>query len=348
MLHVVRKRMGRAWTRRRRRAPSAPALALATLLATFALVVPGRRFGAATRRGRRARRRTVLYLAAALVLPGQALALNGTPLPFVSTAPAERSAAPTELAVWATLYSCDGTAPEISCTIGVSYTEIPEAASYTLALIGPEGSTLHQGGVAGGAATVTVPYVGDGTYLARVSAYGAPANGRSEGGSTATHARRGPLIETAIATSDRPSGDEESGDDEEAQGGQRPPEAGADPGSLAPSGGSLEADPGAAPGASQSPAEPAPAGDPPAGDQPAEQPGAEQPPAEQPPPTECPAAEEPLADQASTEGVEDQAPAEGAEAPADGAPPAADSSSSGDPTTPGDPLDATPEDCPQA
>lgn len=112
----------------------------------------------------RRRRWTTLGLAAlalALALPA------GTP----AKAAAEQ-AVPVSLSVAASLSSCEVSDFQVRCEFTVSYEPIPGASSYTARVTSPDGSVADLGSVSATGTTFALPYVGDGTYSFRVSAYG--------------------------------------------------------------------------------------------------------------------------------------------------------------------------------
>lgn len=111
----------------------------------------------------RRRRRTILLAAMALALPLPAYALTQ-----------DEPAGPMELSVSASLASCGVSGSQVLCQIDVSFDPIEGAESYTASVTSPDGSVTDQGSVPAGGASVYVPYVGNGTYTVRVSAYGTP------------------------------------------------------------------------------------------------------------------------------------------------------------------------------
>jgi hypothetical protein len=82
--------------------------------------------------------------------------------------------APAAIDVSASVAGCDGSGDQVSCEIDIGFGSVDGADRYTAAVRGPDGSVQELGEVAGGSASLTVVYVGDGTYSVIVSAW---ANG---------------------------------------------------------------------------------------------------------------------------------------------------------------------------
>lgn len=73
--------------------------------------------------------------------------------------------------VEASLESCgNGKAP--TCEIAVFFEPPADAVAYEATVTAPDGSALLTAPAAPGSATLSVPYVGDGTYVVRVTAFG--------------------------------------------------------------------------------------------------------------------------------------------------------------------------------
>ena len=83
----------------------------------------------------------------------------------------ESGIAQQSIGVDASLKSCsDGATP--SCEIAVSFRPIAGAAVYETTITAPNGAELITMPAAADAETYSVPYVGDGTYGVRVTAFG--------------------------------------------------------------------------------------------------------------------------------------------------------------------------------
>ena len=113
------------------------------------------------------RRRTILLVSLALIVPLPAFALPGE----VETA---AGPAATDLAVTASLDGCGLLDTQIVCTLSVSYASLPNATGYTASVTGPDGTVTDFGSVPAGGTSLVVPYGGNGTYGVRVTAYGVP------------------------------------------------------------------------------------------------------------------------------------------------------------------------------
>ena len=108
------------------------------------------------------RRRHLLYVLAALAVPLPASAVvSGS-----DAAPA--------LSVSVALDQCGVASTAVVCKLDASFAPIDGARYYTAAVTGPDGSVVDYGDVPSGAASLWVPYVGNGTYTVTVSAWGAP------------------------------------------------------------------------------------------------------------------------------------------------------------------------------
>jgi len=117
----------------------------------------------------RRRRRTIGLVALALALPLPAYALTQ-----------DEPAGPASLSVSASLDSCGVSGSQVLCKIDVSFETIAGATSYTASVTSPDGSVTDLGTVPAGGTTAYVPYVGNGTYNVRVSAYGSPPENGGE------------------------------------------------------------------------------------------------------------------------------------------------------------------------
>jgi hypothetical protein len=94
---------------------------------------------------------------------------------------------PGGLSVTASLGDCGVAGEDIVCQIDVSFTGVEDADHYTASVTRADGSVQDLGtvgsGEGGGSASVSVPYVGAGTYSVTVSAWGTPddeAGGKAE------------------------------------------------------------------------------------------------------------------------------------------------------------------------
>ncbi len=94
---------------------------------------------------------------------------------------------PGGLSVSASLGGCGVAGEGIVCQIDVSFTGVEDADYYTASVTRADGSVQDLGtvgsGEGGGSASVSVPYVGAGTYSVTVSAWGTPddeAGGKAE------------------------------------------------------------------------------------------------------------------------------------------------------------------------
>ena len=109
------------------------------------------------------RRRRLAGLAClALLAPFPAIALDGGEDALAS------------IAVDASLQGCGLMDSRIVCTIDASWSAVDGADRYTATVAAPDGSVTDAGEVGAGGTSIWVPYVGDGTYSVRVSAYGDP------------------------------------------------------------------------------------------------------------------------------------------------------------------------------
>jgi hypothetical protein len=226
----------------------------------------------------RGHRRAALYAALALAIPLPAFALTGE----------DAGDAPAGLDVSASLVGCGLAKSHIVCTIDATYGPVEGATSYSASVTAPNGAVTDYGAVEPGAAALTVPYAGNGTYSVRITAYGDPP-GPAETGviDTATSDEAGgeANIEVRGARGEAP----EERDDEAA-----PQAPAVDGGEIAPAATTPEAAAPAAPAA----AGPAPAPQTGGGEAPAPAPTdpcAEEPPTE-PALDEAPAPEEGKAD----------------------------------------------------
>ena len=105
----------------------------------------------------------LLLVLAALVVPLQAGALN-------------EGDAPIAMDVSATLEGCGVSDTGIVCEIGVSWSGVEGADSYSATVTGPGGAVSEMGtvgsGPEGGSTSLWVPYAGDGIYSVTITAWG--------------------------------------------------------------------------------------------------------------------------------------------------------------------------------
>jgi len=95
------------------------------------------------------------------------------PLPAnAGTKPAPERVPPALLMVSASLNSCDASGAQVQCKFSLSFESIPGASTYAASVTSADGSVTDLGNVAAGGGAVSVPYVGNGTYSFRISAYG--------------------------------------------------------------------------------------------------------------------------------------------------------------------------------
>ena len=78
------------------------------------------------------------------------------------------------LSVSASLDQCGVASTSVVCKFDASYNEVSGADYYTASVTGPDGSVVDYGNVPGGATSLWVPYVGNGTYTISISAWGEP------------------------------------------------------------------------------------------------------------------------------------------------------------------------------
>jgi hypothetical protein len=109
------------------------------------------------------KRRHLLYLLAALAVP----------LPASAVMSSDAPAAPS-LSVSVSLDSCGVASTTVVCKLDATFAPIEGARYYSAAVTGPDGSVVDYGDVPSGAASLWVPYVGNGTYTVTVSAWGEP------------------------------------------------------------------------------------------------------------------------------------------------------------------------------
>jgi hypothetical protein len=119
----------------------------------------------------RARRRAAATLALAALAAGGALALRN-PDPGLAALETET------IAVRASLDSCteprrDGAR---SCHLAAAFDKVADAEYYEAAITAPDGSHLLTAPAEPSGSVFSVPYVGDGTYRVRITAYGSPAD----------------------------------------------------------------------------------------------------------------------------------------------------------------------------
>ncbi len=141
------------------------------------------------------RKRTLILALLALAVPLPALAISD------QSVDAEAGPAVAAIPVSASLDTCGVLAVEIVCKINVSFPPVPGATSYSASVTAADGSVTDHGSVGAGAATLFVPYAGDGGYSVRIVAYGPPAD-------PADADDQGEIIATGVSRS--PSDDAES------------------------------------------------------------------------------------------------------------------------------------------
>ncbi len=117
------------------------------------------------------RRRTVLLALLAVAVPLPALAASEGSL---------TSSSPVALSVSTSLGSCGLSGAEIICQLNVSYNTVPGATSYSATVTRADGSVIDYGAVGAGGTTLSVPYVGSGSYSVRITAYGEPVQPDAE------------------------------------------------------------------------------------------------------------------------------------------------------------------------
>ncbi len=107
------------------------------------------------------RRRHLLYALAALA---------AVPLP--ASGVVGGGATQQSLGVSVSLDSCGVASTTVVCKLDASFSPIDGARYYTAAVTAPDGSVQDYGDVPSGAASLWVPYTGNGTYTVTVSAWG--------------------------------------------------------------------------------------------------------------------------------------------------------------------------------
>jgi hypothetical protein len=90
---------------------------------------------------------------------------------LAAPAPALAQSKPPPIPVSVSNGGCAQVAGQILCRLDVTFGAVRGAGSYTAAVISPNGSVTDRGTVGAGSATLWVPYVGDGTYSVRISAW---------------------------------------------------------------------------------------------------------------------------------------------------------------------------------
>ena len=118
------------------------------------------------------RNRTFALALIALAVPFPALALEG--------GGAEATGSP-GLSVTASLDSCGLAGSQIMCKIDAGWNTLEGAESYTVSVIGADGSVVDYGETMGQGTSVWVPYVGSGTYSVQVTAWGTPPGEEDDG-----------------------------------------------------------------------------------------------------------------------------------------------------------------------
>ena len=115
------------------------------------------------------RKRTLILALLALAVPLPALALSEQSV----DAEAERRLA--AISVSASLDTCGVLEADIVCKVNVSFSPVAGATSYSASVTAADGSVTDHGSIGAEAATLFVPYAGDGGYSVRIIAYGPPA-----------------------------------------------------------------------------------------------------------------------------------------------------------------------------
>ena len=113
-------------------------------------------------------KRALLFAALALAVPLPALALEG-------------GSGGASLGVQASFAGCGVAGDSIMCRINAGFTPLPDADYYTASVTAADGSVTDFGAVAeggGGAAALTVPYAGNGSYGVTVTAWGYDEHGK--------------------------------------------------------------------------------------------------------------------------------------------------------------------------
>jgi hypothetical protein len=111
------------------------------------------------------RKRLLLYVALALLVPVPALAIDQLGGPGSGSSSLDASAS---------LDSCGLFENQIVCKIDASFSAVDGATSYTASVTAPNGAVSDYGTVGGGGASLWVPYVGNGTYTVEIQAWGTP------------------------------------------------------------------------------------------------------------------------------------------------------------------------------
>ena len=91
------------------------------------------------------------------------------------TAAAQDSDPPAHIPVTASLDGCDARGSAPICRIVVSFDAVARATSYQTAITAPDGAQLIDAAAEPEPTTYSVKYRGNGTYVVRVTAYGAAA-----------------------------------------------------------------------------------------------------------------------------------------------------------------------------
>jgi hypothetical protein len=105
-----------------------------------------------------------------------ALVALTVPLPALGVSSGDAAS----LSVSASLDQCGVASTSVVCKFDASYNEVPGADYYTASVTGPDGSVVDYGNVPGGATSLWVPYVGNGTYTISISAWGEPTGNNNK------------------------------------------------------------------------------------------------------------------------------------------------------------------------
>ena len=116
------------------------------------------------------KKRTLILALLALTVPLPALAISD------QSVDADAGRAVAAISVSASLDTCGVLAVDIVCKINVSFSPVPGATSYSASVTAADGSVTDHGSVGAEAATLFVPYAGDGGYSVRIVAYGPPTD----------------------------------------------------------------------------------------------------------------------------------------------------------------------------
>lgn len=77
-----------------------------------------------------------------------------------------------QLRAQASLDTCGKLGDTVVCKLDATYHQVQGAQYYTASVTRPDGTVVDEGAVGAGAVSFWVPYVGNGTYTVRVSAWG--------------------------------------------------------------------------------------------------------------------------------------------------------------------------------